>query len=67
MFHVSLVLSYSQNLKSKIENFNVYLRLYHMYGTKYGVTIKKFLVLQFDYWRSRNKELLGLGVELGFS
>jgi len=57
---VPLVLS-----SGKIQNFDVFLSLNHFYGTICAVKIKELLVLEFDNNRSKNTELVELGILLG--
>ena len=52
-------------IKSKTQNFDASLCLYGFYGTLCAVKIKEPLVLEFDKKRSKNKEFLKLGLELG--
>ena len=64
MLHWSQVIV---KIKSKSQNLNVYLCLYQikaLNGSENQGTIKELLVLKFDCWRSKNKELLELGLEL---
>ena len=35
-----------------------------MCSENYG-TVKEILILQFDHWKSKNKEVMELGIELG--
>ena len=68
MFHVSLVLSYSQNQR-QIQSFKVYFCLCHMYSNKCGVKTKE-LLRNFQHYNltiegPTNKEILELGLELG--
>ena len=66
-FFIDLTLQPKVEAKFSISLFSLY--LHHFYGTKCVLKSKEplrnLLELQFDYWRSRNKELLELGVELG--
>ena len=55
----------ARNLNSRENFMNIlmfYLRLYTFYGTKCA---SKGTTKELDHWRSKNKELLELALELG--